>query len=384
MSSARPRTRLFLRQTSGVKATFKNIVIGLVLMAAAMHCVQSIFYVNVSLLNLQKYEQGQEKMPFQGRVAMMPVLHWGEKRYSAYVATIPTTTKFGQEAYTPEKLISYRAFMFSMAFLVLLCIRYGVQVQREFWWLPPALAILAFYVSYAARITQAYWYPYDLPHAALFTAACLLLLEGKWFLMAAFFLADLPMRETSLYLIPCLLAVGWVRRRRLEAAIFAAIMAAAWLAVHVAITRRFQANPSDVGLHLLHFGLESEHPHYWPQILTAIGYLWLPLAFLWRYLRRDQVAFMLGALPGIVTSGVFGIWSESRVWGEWNAVAACLVFSAIVQYLRQMNQTAVVEVAELQDRSLLEVPVSGGHAAGGYRLRKRGFNTVLPGAPEME
>ena len=339
----------------------KNLLIALVLFAAGLHCVQCIFYVNTSLLNLHKYAWGQEQMPFQGRVGMMPVLRWGERHYGAYVASIPRTTLFGQEHYTAGKLISYRVATGSMLCIVAMCIWYGVRVRREWWWLCPALAILTFYVSYGARITQAYWYPYDLPHAALFTAASLLLLEGRWYWMAVFFLADVPMRETSVYLIPCLLAVGWVQGRRVRALAFAVPMGVVWLAVHLAISRRFRANPSDVGLHYLNLGIAFHHPHYWPQILTAFGYLWLPLALAWRYLKREQIAFIVGALPGVLVSAVFGIWQESRVWAEWNAVAACLVFSSAITYLRSHGYAATSARSELVEVS----PLAG--AKGGAR-----------------
>ncbi len=330
-----PRAQGILGQTSKVRATLKNLVIFFVLMAATMHCVQTIFTDNASLLDLQKYEDGQEKMPFQGRVAMMPVLRWGHARYGGAVAALSPGVNFGYDPYTPEKIVSYRVGLYSLAIIVLLCMRYGVRNGREFWWLCPALAILTFYVSYGARGDQHYWYPYDLPHAALFTAACLFLLEGKWFLMAAFFLADLPTRETSIYLIPCLLAVGWVQRQRLRAVAFSAVMAAAWLAVHLTIARHFRANPSDTGVHLKHFGWMIRYPHFWPQTMTAFGYMWLPMVFLWRYLQRKQRAFIAGAVPGLLTTAAFGIWYESRVWSEWNAVAACLVFSAATRYFRQ-------------------------------------------------
>ena len=158
--------------------------------------------------------------------------------------------------------------------------------------------------------------------------------------MLIFFLADLPMRETSVYLIPCVLAVGWAERRRFEAIGLSAFMAAAWLAVHLVIARRFRANPSDVGLHFKYFSLVFNHPRYWPQILTAFGYLWLPLLLAWRFLSKKQLCFLLAALPGIAVSAVFGIWYETRVWAEWNTVAAVLVFSAIVKFLGRRTTVA--------------------------------------------
>ena len=158
-------------------------------------------------------------------------------------------------------------------------------------------------------------------------------------------------------------------------------MAAAWLAVHLAIERRFRANPSDVGLHWKHFGLAFHHPHYWPQIMTAFGYLWLPLLFTWRYLKREQIAFIVGALPGILVSAVFGIWQESRVWAEWNAVAACLVFSATAEYLHRQRYMETREESVLFEMpSAMPVP----EMRGARRAGDRKLGAIASGLPHPE
>lgn len=301
-------------------------------MIAAMHCVQCIFFDNVSLLNLQKYVNGQENMPFQGRVAMMPVLRWGMHRYSAEIAALPPDVKWGSEPPSAGKMVSYKTGLWSMFAIVLLSIWYGARRRREFWWVCPSLALLSFYISYGARADQNWWYPYDLPHAALFAAACLCLLEGKWFWMSVALLADMPVRETSIYLVPCMITVGWVQRRLPKALLYASVLAAVWLAMHLVIAWRFQANPKDIGLHRLHFYLMFHFHRYWPQVLSIFGFLWFPLTLLRKYLNKDQSAFLAGMVPGLLTTAVFGIWYESRVWCEWNVVIACLLFSAIMRY----------------------------------------------------
>ena len=310
------------------RTIWTDLAIGIVLLAATMHCVQCIFFDNVSYLDLHRFAYGQENMPFQGRVAMMPLLRWGEHRYGAMIASLPHGVKWGFEFPSTGKTTSYKAGLVSLFLLVLFCVRHGFRNGRKLWWLCPSLALLTFYIGYGARADQNWWYPYDLPHAVLFTAQCLFLLEGKWLWMAACFLLDTPMRETSVYLLPCLLAVGWVRNKRIEALAYAAAMGAFWLAVHILIARRFKANPRDIGIHRLHFYLMFHYLRYWPQIFSVFGFLWLPLVVLRDRLKRDETAFLAGAIPGLLTTAVFGIWYETRVWSEWNGVVACLVFSA--------------------------------------------------------
>ncbi len=112
-------------------------------------------------------------MPFQGRVGMMPVLLWAHNHYAAFAATTGVNLHIGREAYSPEKYISLRVGMLCMLVIVLLCARYGRRAAPDLWWVCPALAVMTFYSSAAARVNHAIWYPYDLPHAALFTGACL-------------------------------------------------------------------------------------------------------------------------------------------------------------------------------------------------------------------
>jgi hypothetical protein len=68
----------------------------------------------------------------------------------------------------------------------------------------------------------------DLPHFAIFGIACLLVLEGAWIPAILLFLVDVPLRETSIYLVPLILAVGYSQNRAKKAAVMAAAMVAVW------------------------------------------------------------------------------------------------------------------------------------------------------------
>ena len=194
-----------------------------------------------------------------------------------------------------------------------------------------------FYVTYAARADQAVWYPYDLPHAALFTAGCLAILEGYWAVIIAVFLIDTPLRETSIYLVPCLLLIGRVQRRFREAIVISLGLALVWLVIRILITRHFQHNPTDLQLHYYHDSQALRWPRHWPQLTTIFGFLGLPLLVKRDLLTASHRALLLAALPCILVSAYFGIWYETRVWLEWNGIIACLAFFAFIHYLDQQQ-----------------------------------------------
>ncbi len=317
----------------------QNWWVVLLLALASYHCAQSIFYDNVSYIDLVAYENGTGEMPFQGRVSMMPVLKWAHG--SAWMNRLGSDLAYKEgnpvpvllEPFSPEKVASFAvgaACLFSMVWMTG---RFGWQRFRDLWWLPPALFLAVLYASYAARADTNLWYPYDLPHAALFTAALLALLAESWLPLCLVFAVDCATRETAVYLVPCVLAVGYSRGKLRRYAAWAGGLSVFWLAVYLLIAHTFRANPTDVGLHYHQDFHTFSQPKHIPQLASVVGFLWLPL-LVWRgLLGRSEQALLLGALPGVAVSAVFGIWYETRVWSEWNAIAACFSAVIFVRYL---------------------------------------------------
>ncbi len=317
----------------------RNWWIVLLLALAAYHCVQSIFYDNVSYINLVAYENGTERMPFQGRVSMMPLLKWAHGNKTMVQLGDELAYKEGNpvpvllEQFSPEKVASFAIGVVCVLGMVGMTAHFGRQRFEELWWLPPALFLAVLYVSYAARADTNLWYPYDLPHAALFTAALLALLSESWLPVTLAFAVDCATRETSIYLVPCILAVGYSRGNLRKFASIAGGLVVLWAVIHLAIGHAFRANTTDVGLHYHQDFAAISHPKHIPQLASVVGFLWLPLLLCRRLLAPSEQALMLGALPGIAVSGVFGIWYETRVWSEWNAMAACLATIVFMRYL---------------------------------------------------
>jgi hypothetical protein len=321
----------------------RNWWVVLALMLASVHCAQCIFFDNYSFIDLVKYENGQAAMPFQGRIAMVPLLHavhnspllkhLGMDLSQTQGASIHYTV----EVYSPEKLASYVAGVISIFWMVWMTALYALKRYPQIWWFTPALFLAILYASYGARADQNLWYPYDLPHAALFTTALLALLSGNRWLLTIIFVLDCPMRETSVYVLPCILAVGYVRKQLKPYAWLTAALFAFWLVTHLWITHHFRANPSDVGLRYHQDFHAFSQPKHLPQVASAIGFMAFPILVFWRKLPRLELAVLIGAIPGVVLSGILGIWYETRVWSEWNAIAACLVTSIFVRYLENLR-----------------------------------------------
>lgn len=314
-------------------------LIYLLFLLASLHCARSIFYVNVSQIDIPRYELGQERMPFQGRIAMVPVMRWASRNsflnkgagFLSRNLRKSTDMQNPPEDWTPEKLVCLLIGAMSICVMTWTGIWFGRLHLRELWWLPAVIVLAILFTTYASRYEMPYWYPYDLPHFAIFGLACLLMLEGSLAPAVLLFLIDTPLRETSLYLVPVTLAVGYARGRLRQAIAAAAFMALFWLPIHVWIAHLYGHNPTDTGIHWGRIGIAIANPLHWPQMASAFGFLAIPLFLGRRYLPRTHRFFILGALPCLLVTLAFGIWQESRIWDEWTVAAAIFIATAFAR-----------------------------------------------------
>ena len=328
------------QRLSSVPFSAREWTVCLLLLLATVQCVRSIFYVNQSLMDLPRYAAGEEHKPFQSRPAMMPLVRWAHTsaamqrasaffKHSAEKAHMP----YAAEPASPEKVACLLAGTVSTLAATIFCIFYGKRHMRGLWWVIPSLMLLVLFTSYAARYESQFWYPYDLPHFMLFGIAAVMLLEGRWRLAFLLFMLDVPMRETSIYLAPVLLALGYSRGQFRRAALWAACMLAVWLPFYLMVARRFRDNPTDVRFHTDTMRRAIINPLHWPQVACAFAYLVLPFCFGWHYLPRDRRWFVIGMLPGLGFTAIFGIWYETRIWDEWMIPAAILLAGQAIPML---------------------------------------------------
>ena len=307
-------------------------VILLLLLLAAAHTVISYFHSSSSYLNLQAYAQGSERNPFQSRIGMIPFLRVAERspamqRVAAKIRNKPggnSGTAFREM--TPEALASILAGLASVLALVLFLYGYGNYRFARLWWLPAAAFLAMLDVTLATRYEINIWYPYDLPHFCFFGMASVCFLEGWWAAGACFFLLDLPMRETSVFLLPVLVMTARSRGATRAVKTFLPLaLLACWIPLQMYTHYRFLHNPSEAGFRLLGNLRVLANPANWPQCGSAFGFLLVPLIFGKRFLAQSHQAFLLGALPGFLLTALFGVWIETRIFDEWLAAVACLV-----------------------------------------------------------
>lgn len=143
-----------------------SLSIGIVLLLlATVHCAASLFFVNYSYLDLKAYAAGTERMPYQGRIGMMPVVQMAEKSpmFVAFTTRLDKSLSSHKRSafrrVTPDELACMIAGGFSLLVSVGVATFYGLRRFPAIWWLPPTLVLAMLYVTQAARYETALWYP---------------------------------------------------------------------------------------------------------------------------------------------------------------------------------------------------------------------------------
>jgi hypothetical protein len=284
-------------------------------------------------------------MPYQGRVGMMPVLRWAEQNgvmvrsAAKYQSMMIVASKYS-EPVSVEKFTSMLVGLISLLILLGYCVWYSRRRGFAPWWLPSVLMLAILTVTLTMRSEHDVWTPYDLPHALLFGIAVMCAFESEWVPMLVLFALDVPLRETSIYLLVVSVPMSWmawqpVGLRNVRVGLMAAGMGAYWLAWRIAIERRFANNLNDTGLHWganLH---ELLFPHHWPQMFSVGGYL---ILFVWlerRRLPEKSKLLLWCTLVSVPVTLLFGRWGETRIWLEWTLPWALLAATELEQHSRQ-------------------------------------------------
>ncbi len=327
---------------------WQRLLIWVLLVLAALQCGRSIFLDNNSYLDLPRYAAGTERAPYQDRVGMIPVLRWAEHSPSlarAAAAINHSQQSTPQHASHPEVMSAEKlaCVLVGCLSVVLMTLAATLVTRRRFpemWWIGGVLVLAILFTSYAARAELNLWYPYDLPHFAVFGLATLGILEGEWGLFFLCFLLDIPLRETSIYLALLGGAVALSRRQTRIVAVTAAIALLVWLPTRLLITRHFADNSNEVGVRWHQIAHAILDPLHWPQVASAFGFLLIPLLLGRRFLRPDQRIFLLAAAPCVAVTLIFGLWYESRIFGEWTVPLALLLAHELRGFLHARGPEA--------------------------------------------
>jgi hypothetical protein len=317
----------------------------LLLVLASAHCARAIFFANTNAIVMQMtaYEHGQDQLPFQGRVLMEPAMRWAHQNGTMQrVSDRLNDNKLVAEPYTPEKVLSILIGCLAVCLLGLLANFAARPVAGPSWWLPWTIVLAILYTSYAARAEQAYWYPYDLPEFCLFGLGTIFAMRRQFLALLVLMPLVALNRETAILLIPLWIAAAWPEddesRRRTKLALQTAALATAWAVVRVLIARHFAHNPSMTGSRIPRDLRDLANPRHWPQLASALGFLLPVVTVNWRRLSLRSQRLLWGMWVCLPVILYFGVWTESRIFGEYTLLVAVLVAEESMSYLNQWKE----------------------------------------------
>ena len=296
----------------------RRLMLIFTLICATTHCVLSIFFVNISYLDLAKYASGTEVRPFQHRLLMIPFIRWAEANHALQVLAV----RFGK--FVPQSEPMSAAKLGCLILSILLLNLFGLWTIRAAgklgvrqWWLIWTITIAILYASYGARYEQNLWYPYDIPHMVFFGVATIFLLQNRPGFFMAFLTVDIFLRETSIFLV---VVAAFLQFRSKLWRLVLGILAVVWalsryLAAHLYPDLIFRGRIP---------WYKFLAPWHIPQLLSIVGFLWVPVWLGRRYLSSQQQLALYVASGLMIVTFYFGAWNETRVWIEWTALFAVL------------------------------------------------------------
>ena len=298
---------------------------------ATVQFVGAYIYLEFPYVNLQLWEDGSERLPFQTRLLLAPLYRWVDHASwtTAYAARLARNTYFFPNGVTAGGVLEFYLGIACVLVSGFVAVRiYNASTRRGL--LRPLVFPIFLgmcVLAYIVHTVQNFRYVYDMPSLLAFAVGFYLIYFRKplvWFVLL-FAMATLN-RETTLLLLPfwavsqALQPNGDVRWRALLAWPVLAVVASLglyWAAWHHLVFAMFGANPSEYYPRLgwnLHAFIRLR---YWPQLASAFGFLW-PFLFLYRRQVRDpQLRAWLLILP--VWYAFMLLWAivtETRVFGE--------------------------------------------------------------------
>ena len=304
----------------------------LLLALATVHLVWFYLQQVPSGIQLAAYEQGRERMPFQGRFLLEPLLRWahGSPVIGYASCGLHALPWIFPRPVSPEGILQAVLDVLAVASAGLVATalyRRGSPNGRCAALVYP-LVLLMSLLMYAAVTSHAYRFVYDLPQMALFSLGLLLIYDRRFALFTACFLLATLNKETSIVLLANLLLAERARGYRTMHTLRLALpLFVAWAAWQLWLRHHYALNASARDPRLLMNIVVLFTPAFWPQLVSVFAFL-LPLIVAHRrQIRNPVLASWLAALPiwGVLML-FFGLLLETRIFGELIPyMAACAV-----------------------------------------------------------
>ncbi len=326
---------------------------------ATVQLVWCYLWLTRPYINTLLYEQGRERMPFQGRCLMMLPLRLAHR--SALLRSLSSPFALSRfwfpKPVQPEVLLQAGVGVLCLLVTGYLTTRmYQASSRRQL--LTPLIYPLLLVVcgaTYVLHTVQNFRFIYDLPSLAFFSAAMYLIyFRWHWGWFVALFLVATVNRETTLLLLPLFLLDAafkdgrfqWQRTLRPRTIGPVLFLLAAWIGWEIFVRHLFAHNRSEF-YPRLNWNVKSLLvPQAWPQLVSACGFL-LPLVLLGRRRISDpRLQAWLWLMPfWLVFMFAYGILIETRVFGELIPLVVCASALILEEMLLQRAERLITTVS---------------------------------------
>lgn len=313
-----------------------RLLLVLLYLAIAIMIGRAAVTQNAPAWSMESYTRGELQLPFQGRYLMVWVMRWA----SASPLMGKLAGMLRNSTNGPLELAIQGVDSLCMIALgwVVLKLRKEFQPRPMFDWLAPVLMLWVVAFTYVVRYEQRIFLPYDFLSILFFNLGLLAVLQWRMWSFFLIMLIGSYNRETLLFLIPIWGVLYWRTEQRVKALAIMAAGLAIWGAVRFHVHLLTHKAPASAGLYInWGWNLASLYlPHHWAQVLSVGGYLVIPM-----WLRRDLIKdrklalLWLGCVPFLLADLVFGVWDETRIFGELSLLIAVTAACQFEQMLSE-------------------------------------------------
>jgi len=341
----------------------KRISLMVVYVFATVQFVWCYLWLTRPYVNTLLYEEGRERMPFQGRSLMMLPMRWAHtSKTLAWLAGPLSKSHFWfPKPVSPEVLVQAGINVGCLLVAGYMTTKiYQASSRRRL--LTPMvypLLLVACAATYVMHTVQNFRFVYDLPSLAFFaTAMYLMYFRRHWIYFAGLFVVATLNRETTLLLLPLFLLneavedgrLRWSRMLRVRSLAMVVPLILFWAGWQIFLRHVFAGNVSEFYPRIDWNVKSLLFPQAWPQLMSACGYLLVFVVVMRRRICDPRLEAWLWLLP--VWFGfmfVYGILIETRVFGELIPLIVCatvlIVEEGLLMQMRRPNRQPALELA---------------------------------------
>jgi len=335
------------REPTAAASPMRRWILPALNLLAAMHIVWFYVYRVPSYMNLDRYEAGIERLPFQQRILMQYPLRWAH-RSAPCIALAEWITRM--HVWLSRPIVAEDVVQ---AWINLAAVLAAGLVARELYRVHSRSRLLMPFVfplflvmvagSYCLGNINFFRYFYDLPSLGLLSVGYFLIVRRAHpALFALLFVVATVNRETSLFLLYFFLAsacidgerIDWRRALRWRSGGTVVLLSLFWLGWHAWILRHFSGLHFETGPGpMVNFACLLL-PLTWPQIAGIGGYSLAILLVYWRKLPGAELRLWLGCFPiWFAFMMYFGDLIELRIFGELLPIFAAATVLLADEYL---------------------------------------------------